>query len=71
MSYEQTLRIENTTRTMKQKIYSTLYGAIVGDAFGVPVEFLPREELKKNPVTDMRIYALFIFLKVHGRMILV
>ena len=38
---------------MKQKIYDTLYGAIVADALGVPVEFLPRETLKKNPVTDM------------------
>ena len=24
---------------MKQKIYNTLYGAIVGDVLGVPVEF--------------------------------
>ena len=32
----------------KQKVYDTLYGAIVADALGVPVEFLDREELKKR-----------------------
>lgn len=31
---------------MKQKIYNTIYGAVVADALGVPVEFLPRETLK-------------------------
>ncbi len=38
---------------MKDKIRNTLYGAIVADALGVPVEFANREYLKKNPVTDM------------------
>lgn len=38
---------------MKQKIYNTLYGAIVADALGVPVEFKDRALLKKKPVTDM------------------
>ena len=38
---------------MKQKIYNTLYGAIVADALGVPVEFQDRDYLKQNPVTDM------------------
>ena len=31
-----------------------LYGHAIGDALGVPVEFLPREELVSNPVTDFR-----------------
>jgi len=31
-----------------------IYGCIVGDALGVPVEFLSRVDLKANPVTDMR-----------------
>ncbi len=43
----------NREVSMKQKIYNALYGAIVADALGVPVEFLPRETLKENPVTDM------------------
>ena len=44
---------------MKQKIYNTLYGAIVADALGVPVEFRPREDLLKNPVTDMTDYGTY------------
>lgn len=31
-----------------------IFGCIVGDALGVPVEFLSRAALKKDPVTDMR-----------------
>ena len=34
-----------------------LWGLIVGDALGVPVEFQDREELEKNPVIDMRAYG--------------
>jgi len=30
-----------------------LFGIVVGDALGVPVEFLERKVLKQNPVTDM------------------
>ena len=44
---------------MKQKIYNTLYGAIVADALGVPVEFAKREYLKKKPVTDMTGYGTY------------
>ena len=44
---------------MKEKIYNTLYGAIVADALGVPVEFKDREYLKKNPVTDMIGYGTY------------
>lgn len=41
---------------MKQnqiRIADSIYGFVVGDALGVPVEFLPRELLKKHQVTDM------------------
>lgn len=32
----------------------SLYGSIVGDALGVPVEFTSREQLKRKPVVSMR-----------------
>jgi ADP-ribosylglycohydrolase len=38
-------------------VKSALFGVAVGDALGVPVEFVSREELRKNPVTDMRGYG--------------
>ena len=39
------------------KIKDSLYGFIIGDALGVPVEFISREELIKNPVTSMLGYG--------------
>ena len=47
-----------------------LWGLIVGDALGVPVEFQDREELEKNPVIDMRSDGTHINQKEHGQMIL-
>ena len=41
----------------KQRILGGLWGAIVGDALGVPVEFTAREERRRDPVTDMRGYG--------------
>ena len=38
-------------------IKDTLFGLAVGDALGVPVEFISRETLRMNPVTDMRGYG--------------
>ena len=35
------------------KIKDGIIGLVVGDALGVPVEFKRRNELLKNPVTDM------------------
>ncbi len=35
------------------KIKSVLFGVAVGDALGVPVEFKTRQNIRKNPVTDM------------------
>jgi ADP-ribosylglycohydrolase len=43
----------------KDRVLGGLWGAIVGDALGVPVEFKSREERKKDPVTDMRGYGTF------------
>ena len=42
---------------LKSKILGGFYGAAVGDALGVPVEFASRESLQQNPVTDMRGYG--------------
>lgn len=39
---------------MIEKIKAVMIGHAVGDAIGVPVEFCSREEIAKNPVTDMR-----------------
>ena len=44
---------------LKEKILGGLWGAIIGDALGVPVEFKSREEVRKNPVTTMRGYGTF------------
>lgn len=39
------------------KLHSAIVGLAVGDALGVPVEFLSREELKQSPVTEMMGYG--------------
>jgi ADP-ribosyl-[dinitrogen reductase] hydrolase len=39
---------------MIDKIKSALFGLAVGDALGVPVEFVDRDRLAQNPVIDMR-----------------
>lgn len=39
---------------MQDRIMGGLLGAVAGDAIGVPVEFLSREELRRNPVREMR-----------------
>lgn len=44
---------------MKEKIYNTIYGAIIGDALGVPVEFKDREWLSENPVSTMTGYGTY------------
>ena len=41
------------------KIKSVMMGHAVGDALGVPVEFKSREELERDPVTDMRGYGTY------------
>ena len=42
---------------MNEKMIAGILGFAVGDALGVPVEFLSREELKRNPVKDMMGYG--------------
>ncbi len=37
-----------------QRTVGTLWGALTGDALGVPVEFSSREAVRKNPVREMR-----------------
>jgi len=44
---------------IKSKIKAVMLGHAVADALGVPVEFQRREELKENPVTDMRGYGTY------------
>lgn len=43
--------------SLRERVLGGAWGAIVGDALGVPVEFTDREERKKHPVTDMRGYG--------------
>ncbi len=38
----------------KNRLLGALWGAVTGDALGVPVEFLSREIVRRNPVTGMR-----------------
>ena len=44
------------TFTLDQ-LKGAIFGLVTGDALGVPVEFQPREKLKKNPVKTMRAYG--------------
>ena len=50
-----------TFHTPHQSILGGLYGSLVGDALGVPVEFCSREARKQDPVTGMRGHG------VHGQ----
>lgn len=40
--------------SLEEKIKGALLGAAVGDALGVPAEFMTRRQLAKNPVTGLR-----------------
>ncbi len=44
---------------MKNKWLDGIFGVVVGDALGCPVEFLDRWELQNDPVTDMRGFGTF------------
>lgn len=37
----------------ESRVLGGFYGLVVGDALGVPVQFWPREEVRKNPITGM------------------
>lgn len=41
----------------KELVYAGIFGFVVGDALGVPVEFESREELKQHPVSGMTGYG--------------
>ena len=47
------------TNELQSKIKAVVIGHAIGDALGVPVEFRSRDELKQNPVTDMRGYGTY------------
>ena len=44
---------------LKNKMLDGIMGLCVGDALGVPVEFLKRDELRKSPVTEMIGYGTY------------
>ena len=44
---------KNTNIDYKQKISEAIFGLAIGDAVGVPVEFVQPHLLKEHPVTDM------------------
>lgn len=44
---------------MLNKIKSVILGHAIGDALGVPVEFVSREQLQEHPVTDMIGYGTY------------
>ena len=46
-------------KDMINKIKAVMLGHAIGDALGVPVEFKSREEIAKNPVSDMRGYGTY------------
>lgn len=41
-------------KMQKENVLSVVFGHTVADALGVPVEFCTREELKQNPLKEMR-----------------
>lgn len=48
--------VENTFHTAAQRhslIRGAIFGHVIGDALGVPVEFVPRQRLQKHPVSEM------------------
>ena len=47
----------NGLLTQKERILGGLWGSLVGDALGVPVEFMDRAKVRHDPVMDMREYG--------------
>lgn len=43
--------------TLQERLEGGLYGSLVGDALGVPVEFSSRDQRDADPVTDMRSFG--------------
>ena len=44
---------------IQNDILNGIFGACVGDILGVPVEFMSRKELARNPVIDLREYGTY------------
>src|ERR1700722_3603877 len=42
---------------LHDRILGGLWGSLIGDALGVPVEFIDRATVQANPVKDMREYG--------------
>ncbi len=47
----------NNTVSNDELVKASLYGFFIGDALGVPVEFMSRESLKTRKITDMEEYG--------------
>lgn len=57
---EEKFYVDKLSRFKEKSLYlDGIMGLVVGDALGVPVEFTGREELKENPVEDMREYGTY------------
>ncbi|MCD7781249.1 MAG: ADP-ribosylglycohydrolase family protein [Methanosphaera sp.] len=44
---------------IKDDIYASIFGGVVGDALGVPYEFYSKEELDENPISKMDGYGTY------------
>ena len=52
--------VEEKEEKQRENIWlNAVMGVVVGDALGVPVQFMTREEVRKEPVTGMRGYGTF------------
>jgi ADP-ribosyl-[dinitrogen reductase] hydrolase len=49
--------MKTTSIAKRDRILGGLWGSLVGDALGVPVEFRSRAEIQRQPVTGMREYG--------------
>jgi ADP-ribosyl-[dinitrogen reductase] hydrolase len=51
--------VRSVDNQMKNRIMGGILGVLVGDALGLPVQFLSRGEIQDNPITEMRGYGTF------------
>ena len=54
MNFQKTMKPTN-----KDRVLGGLWGAVIGDALGVPVEFRSRALVQSNPVTDLREFGTY------------
>lgn len=57
-----------TLHLNEEKIVGGLLGVVTGDALGLPVQFLTREEVSENPIVKMRGGGVSIHLLGLGQM---